>query len=183
MEEGGKASSRSGGHSVDEPAAKRVQKADRERLRRDRLNEQFIELAGVLGGPTSRNPLERLSAQDAAEIKIESGHGSLHILTFHSLCLCESSSCDSPPTVVRSLDSGGIPFCGVFLVIFSYRPSILIMTTLDNFVMCERCYTLLYSLLMPLLNFAIYWFSHSSLQPPVPAAVPRSIWNDPDWLA
>ena len=33
----------------DSAAARRVQKADREKLRRDRLNEQFVELGRVLG--------------------------------------------------------------------------------------------------------------------------------------
>ena len=30
-------------------AARKLQKADREKLRRDRLNEQFIELGNTLG--------------------------------------------------------------------------------------------------------------------------------------
>lgn len=33
----------------DAVAARKVQKADREKLRRDRLNEQFVELGNVLG--------------------------------------------------------------------------------------------------------------------------------------
>ncbi len=33
----------------DPTSARKVHKADREKLRRDRLNEQFGELAGVLG--------------------------------------------------------------------------------------------------------------------------------------
>lgn len=32
--------------------ARKVQKADRERLRRDRLNEQFTELGNALGKPS-----------------------------------------------------------------------------------------------------------------------------------
>jgi len=34
---------------MDCSAAKKTQKADREKLRRDRLNEQFVELGNVLG--------------------------------------------------------------------------------------------------------------------------------------
>ena len=64
MAEGGKAASRSGGNSVDEPSAKRVQKADRERLRRDRPNEQFNELAGVLGESPLKSSHGMLSAQE-----------------------------------------------------------------------------------------------------------------------
>jgi hypothetical protein len=33
----------------DPVAARKVQKADREKLRRDRLNEQFLELGNTLG--------------------------------------------------------------------------------------------------------------------------------------
>lgn len=33
----------------DSTAARKIQKADREKLRRDRLNEQFIELGNALG--------------------------------------------------------------------------------------------------------------------------------------
>lgn len=33
----------------DPVAARKVQKADREKLRRDRLNEQFLELGSALG--------------------------------------------------------------------------------------------------------------------------------------
>ena len=34
---------------MDCTAARKTQKADREKLRRDRLNEQFVELGNVLG--------------------------------------------------------------------------------------------------------------------------------------
>jgi len=34
---------------MDCSAARKTQKADREKLRRDRLNEQFVELGNVLG--------------------------------------------------------------------------------------------------------------------------------------
>lgn len=37
----------------DSIAARKVQKADREKLRRDRLNEQFTELGNTLGTLTS----------------------------------------------------------------------------------------------------------------------------------
>lgn len=37
----------------DSIAARKVQKADREKLRRDRLNEQFTELGNTLGKLTS----------------------------------------------------------------------------------------------------------------------------------
>lgn len=40
---------RSGGEFKDSAAARKVQKADREKLRRDRLNEQFFELGNILG--------------------------------------------------------------------------------------------------------------------------------------
>ena len=42
-------SRRSEGEIKDFAAARKVQKADREKLRRDRLNEQFIELGNALG--------------------------------------------------------------------------------------------------------------------------------------
>lgn len=32
--------------------ARKTQKADREKLRRDRLNEQFVELGSILGNET-----------------------------------------------------------------------------------------------------------------------------------
>lgn len=38
----------------DSIAARKVQKADREKLRRDRLNEQFADLGNALGKPTSQ---------------------------------------------------------------------------------------------------------------------------------
>jgi len=34
---------------MDCSAARKTQKADREKLRRDRLNEQFVELGNILG--------------------------------------------------------------------------------------------------------------------------------------
>lgn len=40
---------RSEGELKDSAAARRVQKADREKLRRDRLNEHFVELGNILG--------------------------------------------------------------------------------------------------------------------------------------
>lgn len=51
-------SGRAGGSTENGDAAtvRKVHKADREKLRRDRLNEQFGELAGVLG--TSSEKLE-----------------------------------------------------------------------------------------------------------------------------
>lgn len=36
----------------DSVTARKVQKADREKLRRDRLNEQFMELGNALGKPS-----------------------------------------------------------------------------------------------------------------------------------
>lgn len=39
---------------VDPIAARKVQKADREKLRRDRLNENFFELGSTLGIVESR---------------------------------------------------------------------------------------------------------------------------------
>ena len=42
-------SRRSEGEIKDFAAARKVQRADREKLRRDRLNEQFIELGNALG--------------------------------------------------------------------------------------------------------------------------------------
>lgn len=38
-----------GGEVKDPAAARKVQKADRERLRRDRMNEHFFELGNILG--------------------------------------------------------------------------------------------------------------------------------------
>lgn len=51
-EQAADAAKRTGGPSgptAEQPEAKRVQKADREKQRRDRLNEQFQELAAAIG--------------------------------------------------------------------------------------------------------------------------------------
>ncbi|XP_022146204.1 transcription factor bHLH121-like isoform X2 [Momordica charantia] len=48
-------SSRSGGEFKDSAAARKVQKADREKLRRDRLNEQFFELGNILDPGRPKN--------------------------------------------------------------------------------------------------------------------------------
>lgn len=46
----------------DAASVRKVHKADREKLRRDRLNEQFVELAGVLGKyPRKHEPYSLIS--------------------------------------------------------------------------------------------------------------------------
>lgn len=42
-------------------SSRKVLKADREKLRRDKLNEQFLELAGVLGEPSLWSPQTHLA--------------------------------------------------------------------------------------------------------------------------
>lgn len=67
---------------MDSTAARKTQKADREKLRRDRLNEQFVELGNVLGKYKISLTLKI--------IKLSRGFVRLHMLI---ICIKEIAAC------------------------------------------------------------------------------------------